>query len=178
MAQPLIRAYLDGGNVHDRRSIGRADELVRLLQRRPRLLPQLIREMWNPNPVIAMRAADAVEKLTRTNATPLQKFKNELCGLAEETAQQELRWHLAAMIPRLQLSWAEHRRFYRVLTHYLQDKSSIVKTFALQGLFDLSAGNPALRPEVEEFLRSALKTGTAAMKARSRRLLSRMAKSG
>lgn len=54
--------YLAGG---DRRSIGRANEIVELLQSQPCLLPQLIQEMWNSDPIVAMRAADAVEKFTR-----------------------------------------------------------------------------------------------------------------
>lgn len=165
--------YLAGG---DRRSIGRANEIVELLQSQPRLLPQLIHEMWNPDPIIAVRAADAVEKFTRNQGRALQRFRKELLGLAEETHQQELRWHLAAMLPRLRLSPAECRRVTRILTAWLWDKSSIVKTFALQGLFDLSLQHSALRPLVEELLTAAVQTGTAAMKARSRKLLGRMAK--
>jgi hypothetical protein len=168
-----IREYLSGG---DRRSIGRADELVRLLQHQPDLLPELIQQIWSEDPLVAMRAADAVEKLTRTQAHGLQSFKKELLGLAAETSQPELRWHLAAMLPRLHLSPAERQRAFRVLTEYLQDKSSIVKTFAIQGLFDLSVGDPGLRPQVEEVLRVSLRDGTAAMRARSRKLIKLMEK--
>ena len=168
MKRAGIRAYLAGG---DRRSIGRVDDLLKLIAHRPGLLPALSQEMWNADPVIAMRAADAVEKLTRKQPEPLQRLKKELLGLAEETSQQELRWHLAAMIPRLQLSHAEQRRAAGILTQYLQDKSSMVKTFALQALFDLSLRHTGLRPQVEELLRAALRTGTPAMRARSRKLL-------
>lgn len=163
-----IRAYLSGG---DRRSIGRVNQVADLLRHRPDRLPELIREMWCEDALVAMRAADALEKLTRQGAKGLQQFKKELLGLAEETTQQELRWHLAAILPRLQLNPQEHRCAVRILTGYLQDKSSIVKTFALQGLFDLSAGHPALQPQVEELLRASLINGTAAMRARSRKLL-------
>lgn len=168
-----MAVYLAGG---DRRSIGRANEIVELLQSQPGLLPQLIHEMWNPDPIVAMRAADAVEKLTRKQGLALQRFKKELLGLAEESHQQELRWHLAAMLPRLELSPAECRRVTQILAAWLEDKSSIVKTFALQGLFDLSLQHSALRPQVEELLTAAVQTGTAAMKARSRKLLSKMAR--
>lgn len=173
MKRVSIRAYLSGG---DRRSIGQADELVSLLQSQPERLAEVIREMWSGDPLVAMRAADAVEKLTRQHSQGLQQFKKELLGLAEETTQPELRWHLAAILPRLQLNPPEHRRAVQILTAYLQDKSSIVKTFALQGLSDLSAGCPALRSRVEELLRNGLHTGTAAMRARSRKLLKQIAK--
>lgn len=173
MKRKEMAAYLTGG---DRRSIGRANQVVKLAENQPSLLPQLIREMWNPDPIVAMRAADAVEKLTRRRERALQPFKKELLGLAEETDQQELRWHLAAMLPRLQLSPAECRRVTQTFFAWLDDKSSIVKTFALQGLFDLSLQHSELCGRVEELLTAAVQTGTAAMKVRSRKLLSRMAK--
>jgi len=174
MMKPVrIHDYLAGG---DRRSIGRADELASLLAHRPALLPELVREMWSDDPVVAMRAADVLEKVTRTQQQELQRFKKELLGLAEETRQQELRWHLAAMLPRLELSPSERQRATTILTHYLEDKSSIVKTFALQALFDLSVLYPPLRTQVEELLRAAMRGGTPAMRARSRKLLGKMGK--
>jgi hypothetical protein len=173
MARLSIRGYLAGG---DRRSLGRAQQLIQLLEKRPEHLPELIREMWNPDPTIAMRAADAAEKLTRKQAQALQPFKRELLGLAEETRQRELRWHLAAMIPRLRLRPPEQSRFIRVLTQYLGGKSSIVKTFALQALFDLSESDAALRPQIEELLQKTVHEGTPAMRARSRKLLKQIEK--
>jgi hypothetical protein len=88
-----------------------------------------------------------------------------------ETRQQELRWHLAAMIPRLPLNARERRRAVSVLHGYLEDRSSIVKTSALQALADLAQGDASLRPKVIEALREATRSGTPAMKARSRKLL-------
>ena len=61
-----------------------------------------------------------------------------------------------------------------LLNRYLEDRSSIVKTFALQGLADLAQDDLGLRPRVLEILREATRTGTAAMKARSRKLLTRL----
>ena len=171
MKSGAIRDLLSGG---DRRSIGKSNALVAKLEKRPELLPELLHEMWNADPVIAMRAADALEKVTRKRPEVLQRFKKELLGLAEETPQQELRWHLAAMLPRLQLSSAERQRVMQTLTGYLEDKSSIVKTFALQGMFDLSVQHSELRHQVEELLTVAVSTGTAAMRARARKLLRQM----
>jgi hypothetical protein len=59
------------------------------------------------------------------------------------------------------------------LTGYLNDRSSIVKTFALEGLADLAQNDPGIRPAVIETLREATRTGTPAMKARGRKLLTR-----
>jgi hypothetical protein len=57
---------------------------------------------------------------------------------------------------------------------YLEDRSSIVKTFALQGMADLAWEDAELAERVVETLRSAERTGTAAMKTRSQKLLAEL----
>ena len=93
-----------------------------------------------------MRAADATEKITRKHRELLHPYKKELLGLMTETQQQELRWHLAVMIPRLMLSAKERQAAIGLLNSYLEDRSSMVKTFALQGLTDLADNDPGIRP--------------------------------
>jgi hypothetical protein len=98
--------------------------------------------------------------------------------LAEAT-QQEMRWHPASIVPRLQLTRSECRRVAGILRQYLTDRSSIVKTFAMQGLADLISRDSikhdaSLRPMVLELLRSLSRTGTPAMRARGRILLRRL----
>ena len=121
-----------------------------------------------------MRAADAAEKASRSNPDLLQPHKRELLGLLGEAVQQELRWHLALMIPRLQLTAVERRRAAECLEVYLEDRSSIVKTFAMQGLADLARQDPGLQVEVREQIRTLTRTGTPAMKARGRKLLTEL----
>jgi hypothetical protein len=168
MARKNILSLLEGG---DRRSISRADHIAKIVLQDSTLCPKLMAGLWSGNPLVRMRAADAAEKVTRDNPALLQPFKNELLGLMAETTLQELRWHLAAMIPRLALNIAERNLVAPLLTDYLEDRSSIVKTFGLQGLADLASRDPSMLPTVTETLREATRSGTAAMKARSRKLL-------
>jgi len=120
-----------------------------------------------------MRTADAVEKVTRKKPELLMPYKKELLGLMVEAKDAELRWHLAAMAPRLRLNPKERQHVASTLELYLADRSSIVKTFALQGLADLAPNDPAMRAAVIQILREAALNGTPAMKARSRKLLSK-----
>jgi hypothetical protein len=92
-------------------------------------------------------------------------------GLMVAANEQELRWHLAVMVPRLLLNAKERQAAMSVLNIYLKDRSSIVKTFALRGLADLAGNEPNIRSRVIETLREAARKGTPAMKARSRKLL-------
>lgn len=154
--------------------IGRSDEVAALVSKNPRLFPRLMEGLWSENPLVRMRAADAAEKVTRENPELLRPFKSELLGLMADATQQEVRWHLAAMVPRLALNAKERQLVISLLNGYLSDRSSIVRTFALQGLADLAEGEPSIRSGVIEVLREATRTGTAAMKARSRKLLVRL----
>ncbi|MCX6026687.1 MAG: hypothetical protein NTY23_10595 [Chloroflexi bacterium] len=163
-----IREMLRGG---DRRSIGRVPQALKRLDADPRLVGQLVAALGDADPVVCMRAADALEKASLPDASALQKHKRALLRLAGSTAQQEVRWHLAQMIPRLHLWPAERRAVARTLQRYLTDQSSIVRTFALQALADLAQVDSALRPLALRSLRQAVRTGTPAMRSRAARLL-------
>src|SRR6266849_3843856 len=99
-----VLALLEGG---DRRTIGRSDEVAAIVSKDPSLFPKLIEGLWSEDPLIRMRASDATEKVTRSNSELLRPYKKELLGLMAEAKEQELRWHLAVIVPRLQLSARE-----------------------------------------------------------------------
>ena len=61
-----------------------------------------------------------------------------------------------------------------MLYTYLEDRSSIVKTAALQGLADLTRHDSDSLPAVLDVLRIRGRSGTPAMRARSRRLIQRL----
>jgi hypothetical protein len=168
MARKQILSLLRGG---DRRTIGRSDQVAASVSDDPGLFPDLIAGLWSADPLVRMRVADAAEKVTRKRRDLLQPYRKELLGLMAETHEQELRWHLAVMVPRLPLNAKERQVAIASLYSYLEDRSSIVKTFALQGLADLARDEPSLRPRLVEILREATRNGTPAMKARSRKLL-------
>jgi hypothetical protein len=164
-----IHSMLTAGR--HRLSSGRTCEVVELVRANPKKASQLIECLWDEDPGVAMRAADALEKLTRGNPSLLHSWKASLLGLLSEAKENKLRWCLATMIPRLELTASECRRAAETLQSWLEDSSSIVKTCALQGLADLTRQDPSLRPSVVDLLRIHSRAGTAAMRARSRILL-------
>ena len=168
MRSHAIAAMLKGA---DRRSIGRSNEVKKLVLRQPGRFAELFKCLWDEDPVVRMRAADAAEKISVTLPELLESHKQELLGLLDEAEQTELRWHLALMVPRLTLSGPERYCAAAALRRYLEDRSSIVKTFALQGLADLANQDASLREPVRRTLEESLRAGTAAMKARARKLL-------
>jgi len=133
MSRRDILSLLEEG---DRRTIGRSDQVAAMVSDNPTLFSKLIAGLWSADALLRMRAADATEKVTREHPEFLRPYKKELLGLLTEATQQELRWHLAAMIPRLILDARERQIALSSLNRYLEDRSSLVKTFALQGLAD------------------------------------------
>jgi|WetSurMetagenome_2_1015567.scaffolds.fasta_scaffold10175_5 hypothetical protein len=161
---------LQGG---DRRSLGRSAVVVRDVMGDSALVGDLIGGLEDPDPIVRMRAADVLEKATRTHPAPLAPFKTRLLRQARSSLQHEVRWHLAQLLPRLPLTRRERALAVTTLHGYLQDRSSIVRTCALQALADLAAVDPALRPAERATIEAAMIEGTPAMRARGRKLLAR-----
>jgi hypothetical protein len=141
--------------------------------KRPVLFAELIHGMYAADPLVRMRAADAAEKVSRMRPELLPPFKGELLRLLDETGEQELRWHLAQIVPRLSLTATEHLGVVTTFRRYLEDRSSIVKTCAMQAIADLAEHDESLHHKTRSLLQDAMRHGTAAMKARARKLLSR-----
>ena len=163
-----ILKNLSGG---DRRSIGRSNEAAAQILRRPELFRYLFEGMEGDDGVVRMRAADAAEKVSLQRPDLLQPYKRRLLAIAGSSEQQEVRWHAALMIPRLRLTAAERGVAADILFDYLRDRSSIVKTFAMDGLAKLAEANPSLHAKILSLLEELTEIGTPAMRARGRKLL-------
>lgn len=163
-----ILAQLKGG---DRRSIGNAGKAVKEAAADPTRFRSLFRGMSDRDPVVRMRAADAVEKITRRRSDLLQPFKQFLLRAAATAQDKQMRWHIAQMLPRLRLAAGDRSKAVRHLMDYLDDESSIVKTSSMQALVDFSRQDHKLVPKVTPLIERLTKSGTPAMKSRGRKLL-------
>jgi len=169
VAQTDFRKLLLEGR--HRLSLGRVHDVIAQVQAQPRLTAKLVELLWDDDSGVVNRAAQAVELLSRQHAEIFQPWKSELIGLLTESEEKKLRWSLAAALPRLRLSPAECLRSAEILNGFLEDSSSVVKTCALQGLYNLAQQEESLQAEVGELLRIYSRSGTPAMRARSRILL-------
>lgn len=162
----------------DRRSIGKSDQVVKQVLADPKLLRVVFDGMLDDDAVIRMRCADAVEKITAQQPELLRPFKRKLIRRVALVNQQEVRWHVAQMFARLALTSKERRAIVAILQTYLLDKSSIVRTFAMQALADMAMQDAALRPAIVAQIGALTQTGTPAMKSRGRKLQLRLASRG
>jgi hypothetical protein len=167
-----LLSKLTGG---DRRSIGRVDEVVNEVLAQPDLFGTLFNGMLADDPLVRMRAADAIEKVTARQPEWLVPYKSCLIRDVARIEQQEVRWHVAQLFSRLELTSAERREVLAILEDYLNDKSKIVKTFAMQAMADLAGQDPSLRPAIITRLETLTASGSPAMQSRGRKLLAQLA---
>jgi hypothetical protein len=101
---------LTGG---DRRSIGKANLVVREVIADPQRVTEIIHGMSNDDRLVRMRCGDVAEKLSRRSPEWIGPHANTLLVLASNATEKEMRWHLAQILPRLKLdpgqSWAARR---------------------------------------------------------------------
>lgn len=162
---------LEGG---DRRSIGRANEVVADVLRDPALFEVVFSGMSSDDPIVRMRAADAIEKVTAERPQYLQPYKAELIERIAGIEQQEVRWHVAQMLPRLDLNREEIARAVEILRGYLQDESKIVQAMSMQALADLAERDVTHLPEVIDLLETQMQTDSPAVRSRGRKLLAKL----
>lgn len=107
-----------------------------------------------------MRAADAIAKASLLHPQLLEPYKRTILKKVAAIQQQEVRWHVAQILPRLQMTPKERDHAVSILFDYLEDKSSIVKTFAMQALADLAQDDSRLRKRIVPILEFLTASGT------------------
>lgn len=169
MNEEQLRRLLSGG---DRRSIGRVGEAASRIARVPSGVSAAVRLMCDADPVVSMRAADALEKATRAAPDRLSPHKRALLGVIAANPQQEVRWHLLQILPRLRLTHAERARAFAIAADSLDHPSRIVVADALSAMFALCDEDAALRKRAERHADRLKSSPSAAVRNRAKRLLS------
>lgn len=170
-----ILQQLAGG---DFRSIGKSNNAVRAVIRNPGLFSELFAGLLQNDPIIRMRTADAVEKITKQKPELLQKYKKQVLNIVAHIEQQEVQWHVAQMIPRLGLTKSEVAKAQTILDRYLRTtNSNIVRVMSLQAMADIAMQGKIEKESVmrgiEEYTEMV---NTPSVRARSRKLLKQLGK--
>lgn len=169
---PVIRKLKEG----DLRQKGRSEEVVADVLKEPRLFRHVVVGIVDAEPGVRMRASDATEKIARLRPELLCPYKKEFINLAATIAQKEVRWHLAQILPRLELTKKERQQVFDILVSFLDDDSRIVKTFAMQGLADIAEMDRSYLPRVVKIVEGLMASGIPAIQSRGRKLLPKLTK--
>src|SRR5690606_22993415 len=88
-------------------------------------------------------------------------------------SQKEVRWHMAQILPHLQLTDKESLRALNIWKKdFHTSNSSILKTFSMQAVADLSRNHLRFVAEAKQMIAEALDNGTPAMQSRAKNLQS------
>lgn len=169
-----IAESLRGG---DRRSIGGADRVAALVVADGSRFAELWDCLRHADPLVRMRASDALEKVSRRRSELLQAHKRELLSWELDDGTAEVRWHLIAMAARLVLSPGEAAKLMASLSHHLHtDESRIVKVAALQAAVEIGATHQQLHAEAQRLREWTLTSPWPSLRTRARKLGSRVQK--
>jgi hypothetical protein len=166
-----ILSQLAGG---DMRTTGASDDVASKLVNSQELFDYVVSGLDSNDPGLRMRCSDVLEKVSRQNPKLLAPHKEALLGQLSDIDQQEVQWHVALMLPRLQLTSTERERAAKILTQYFDtSKSNIVKANALEALVELSRHDDNLNRLADRYVRKALRSFTPSLQARARKLVKR-----
>ncbi|PID78141.1 MAG: hypothetical protein CSB21_01560 [Deltaproteobacteria bacterium] len=160
--------HLKGG---DLRSIAEANKAVSLIKTQ-KDFDELFNLLFSKDRLIVMRAADAIEKITLKNPEYLEKYNQELINLINNAVDKELKWHLALIAPRLNLTIDESIIVWRKLTNWAKDKneSKIVRVNSIQALFDLANKNEELKKDFDLTIQEIETENIPSIKARLKKI--------
>jgi hypothetical protein len=156
----------------DHRGEGDAASVAAEIAANPGALPDLVACLFSRNATVRMRAADALERLSRGHGAWLDPYGERLLTEAAAIDQVELRWRLVQILPRLTLSDDQRRRALHRLSDWFETSPSrIVRSSALQAVVDLAARDADLRATAADMLGRAMRSGVPSLAARARRIL-------
>ena len=121
---------------------------------------------------LVMRAADTIEKITRKRAEYLNPHKKQFLSVLKSADHKELKWHIAQLIPRINLTREELSEVWHILTYWAlnPNESKIVRVNSLQGLSDLAGKFPDLKNDFEKTLHTLEHEHVPSIQARIKKL--------
>ncbi|MFN7936694.1 MAG: hypothetical protein U0R19_25455 [Bryobacteraceae bacterium] len=164
----MLLDRLRGGT---RQTLGNSKAVARLVLAHPELLPELLEAFESQDRVLISRAVDALEIVASSQPSLIYPYKRLVLDLLARFEYWEVREHVCLMLPLLPLNAEERREAFDMVRQWLSSRSSIVRTFSLQTMYDLAQADPSLLDEATLHLEHALSNGTPAMRARARILL-------
>ena len=116
-------------------------------------------------------ASRNLRRLADRDPNSLAGFRKDILKLAMTAGDLRVRWNLIIILGKLPCTPSQRAATVDWLFERLRDSSPLTRTFALQALMDLGKSDPALRLRAIPIAHEFAETGSAAMRARARKLL-------
>lgn len=161
---------LSGG---DLRSIGRSNEAV-LKVRNEDDFDELFKCLFYKDRIVRMRSADAISKIALRYPSYILRHKADLMDLCCTVNDKELKWHLAFLVPKLNLTDKEKEIVWQRLLGWVLDteESKIVRVNSLQALFEIAEKDNFYSKDFELVTNQIKKENIPSLNARIKKLIS------
>ncbi|MGH9829343.1 MAG: hypothetical protein ACREDR_39505, partial [Blastocatellia bacterium] len=157
------------------RSLGRTEEVVLVVLRRPGRLDELFDCLFNDDEIVRMRAGDALEKVCRDRPDLFQSYIPRLFNEVSKIDQPSVQWHLAQMLAEVTLNVKERSDAVRLLKRNLsQSKDWIVITCTMDSLAHFAQDDVRLRRWFIDELREYQGSEYKSIATRARKLLAKL----
>jgi hypothetical protein len=156
----------------DPESVEDSDAVADLITDHSEAFARVFNGMMSDNPEIRLKCADAIQKAAARCPDRIQPHKMVLIEKVARIDHNSLRWHVAQLLPLLQLDEDEARKVLGLLKFYLSCCSSrVVQVEALDGLFELGRKHERFRPVIIKILEQSLTAGEPAVELKALKLL-------
>lgn len=169
---PSLRDCLSHGTTRD---LGPTNQIAREALRDPTLIAQLVDALNDKRIVVPHRASNALKKIQRTNPELLEPFAKRILKKALATEHLHTRWNLTIILGELPLRGRDKSLAIDLMFEALASRSALQRTFALQALTNYAQTDAALRTRIAPILQRALTDPSAAIRARTRKLMKQLA---
>ena len=170
-----ISCILDSLLGGDLRSIGRANQIVATIGQDAGLFDEVFQGIFHDDPLIRMRSADVVEKVSCKYSFLLEKHKPVILASLDLFVQQEVKWHIALMLSYLELSDEESELVFSKLSEWIKNETSrIVIVNSIQALAAISMKHPELKQKTLKMIESQMMRGIPSIISRGKKLMKQL----
>ncbi len=148
-----------------------ACELALAVIAEPALADDVVATLEDPRLWVQRRAADALARISESEPTALRAFRRALVEAAVRATDSKLRWRLAQVLGRLDLTRRERAQCTEAFFDALDDRQIAAVACALELLSDFCAHDESLWPRLLPRLVECTEHGSPGIRARAKRLL-------
>lgn len=117
MTEPFISILTEGGK---KNSLGRVNDVIELTLGEPARVNELYIAMFDEDPWVRMRAADAFEKVCRIKPDLAKPYINNIQSELDRSQQASIQWHIAEIYRQVELDTAQQNHAIRWLCKLLE----------------------------------------------------------
>ncbi len=159
------------------RDLGCANEVAREALHKPALVAELVDALSDDRTIVAHRAANALKKFSAAIPHCSNPSQNASCDHTLETTHMHTRWNLTIILGELPLRGRDKSLAIDLMFEALSSRSALQRIFALQALTNYAQSDAALRTRMQPILQRALTDSSAAIRARTRKLVKSLERS-